>query len=200
MDDPADERSAPPARPPIGDHGPVPMHHRVTHTRGIRLARILWFLSFGFAAAVTLAVFVTSESQSEALHAELVQVAADQDPEAMRALAGLLLWGTLGLTGLVVAAQGMALSSLSKGTAGARWILLALFALQAPVAVFTATFLSLGDNGALIVLFSIGWLGLALAGWGLTLAPTSRAWFAEHRRTPLPDGVSPDEGDETAAG
>ena len=175
--------SAQPPRPQMSDLTPAPIVRSVGPSGAIKVARILWLLSFAVGLLAVVFVFLSGNAQIGRLRDTVKDLKPDQTAETLKAVATVVFWGSLGAVILVIVIETFLLLLMMRGRRGARWALLFLVTMQAATGVLATAFLvSPGGEGNAVFLLLAAALVLASAALVAGAVPGANAWFrAEHK-------------------
>jgi hypothetical protein len=174
--------SAQPPRPQMSDLTPAPIVRPVHPGGAVKVARMLWLLSFAVGLVAVVIVFLSRDAQIDRLRDIVKDLEPDQATETLEAVATVVFWGSLGVVVIVIVIESLLLLLMMRGRAGARWALLFLVIVQAAAGVLASAFLvSSGGEGTAVFLLLAAALVLASAALVAGALPGAGTWFrAKH--------------------
>lgn len=179
---------APPPRPEMSDLTPAPVPPKIVPAGPVKVASYLWIASFVAGLMAILIVFLARDDQLTRLGDVLTGMRPNEDPATLDAVAGVVLWGSLGVLVLVIVVEGILLAVMMRRHGAVRWVMLLVLLIQCAVTVLADALVAapgLDDWGVHVLLF--GQLVLAGAALVVSTLPGAGRWLRagrEGRRHP----------------
>lgn len=172
------QTSPPPPKPDMSDSTPAPTRGPVPVSRTVKLAKLLWIVSFLSGLVVVVVTFMDRDIHLERLRALVTERDPSRNTETFEAVATIVFWGSLGGLLLVILIEAILLSIMMRRHSWARWALLMVLLLHAGVMVVASAFLiPPDDKGMYILLLLVTQTLLATAALIASLLPSSGVWF-----------------------
>lgn len=185
----------PPARPPLASPNAAPVVAKVSPPASVRLAQLLWILSFFVGGFVVVYFFIIREKQLP-LIADKVRAAVEgRADESYDTGADIIFWSVFGVMVALLLMQIVLLVSFMGRRPGIRWWLLATFIAQAVLMLLSLELISGGTDGEFLRQLIFIQLGLMLLGLLISTLPGALAWTArgvDIRRGPIGSGGAPE--------
>lgn len=173
-----DESAERPARPPLESRNQPPVVVKQPPPFSVRLAQVLWTLSF-IAGALALVLLVATREDQLPLISEAIR---DVDPTRAEATyqsaADIVFWSAFGLMVTMLLVQITLLVSFMSRRRGIRWWQFGTVVAQVLLFTLVAHLVARGDNGVSLRQVMSAQVGLSLLALLMSVFPGAIAWTA----------------------
>lgn len=167
-----------PERPPLADKAGAPVLVKLPPPLAVRLAQLLWILSFAVGASAVVYLFIIRKAQLPEILELVRSVDATRAGGTYDTAADIVFWCIFGGAVTVLFVQITFLVAFSNRRPNTRWWLLGTLFLQTIVLLFARELVAMGDRGRPVELLLLIQLGLALLGLGFSVLGSALRWTA----------------------
>jgi len=191
---PPPKREAP-ARPPLASPNAPPVVAKVSPPASVRLAQLLWILSFFVGGFAVVYFFIIREKELPLIADVVRGVVEGRSDEAYDTAADILFWSVFGVMVVALLVQIVLLVSFMSRRPGVRWWQLATLVAQAVLMLLALELMAAGTDGEFLRQLIFIQLALVLLALLISTLPGALAWTArgvDIRRGPVGGSGTPD--------
>lgn len=175
---PVKESAERPARPSLENPNPAPVLIKQPPPFTVRIAQVLWALSFVVGTLAIVLLFVGREDYLPLIVGAIQDVDQTRAEATYDSAANTVFWSTFGILVTVLLVQITLLVSFMNRRRGARWWQFATVVAQLVVITLMTQLVARGEDGLSLRQMTSGQVGLALLALLMSVFPGAIAWTA----------------------